>query len=160
MCITNEYASSAHLILLAPDSGFSFMDLNAIGIFASPILATGWQRSEATKKVGDTDCGRLRPHLESAALLTRQSGQNACSKCLSFAFLPLQPWFAPAHCKPAEPGRTSAGAIAGKTDEGPCCDSYLACFECCHRSRVQDLLNGRRLHKGVPQGYVGGPKRH
>jgi hypothetical protein len=42
------------------------------------------------------------------------------------------------------------GQIGGKNNEGPCCDSYLAYFECCRRSRMPDLLNGRRLHKGVP----------
>jgi hypothetical protein len=27
---------------------------------------------------------------------------------------------------------------------------HLACFKCRLRSRVQDVLNGRRLHKDVP----------
>jgi len=27
-------------------------------------LATGWQRSEGTKKVSDAGCGRFQPHLE------------------------------------------------------------------------------------------------
>ena len=37
----------------------------------------------------------------------------------------------------------------GKSNEGPCRDTYLACFKCCPRSRVQDVLNGRRLHNNV-----------
>src|SRR5882757_5922049 len=41
-------------------------------------------------------------------------------------------------------------ANSGKNNEGPRCDSYLAGFERRRRSGVQDLLNGRRLHKGVP----------
>src|SRR3954447_8679237 len=40
-------------------------------------------------------------------------------------------------------------AVRGKSDEGPCRDTYLACFKCCRRSRVQDVLDGRRLHKDI-----------
>jgi hypothetical protein len=39
------------------------------------------------------------------------------------------------------------GPIPGNSDEVACRDTYLACFKCCRRSRVQDVLNGRRLHK-------------
>jgi DNA helicase-2/ATP-dependent DNA helicase PcrA len=33
-------------------------------------------------------------------------------------------------------------------------------FNGCRRSRVPDVLNGRRLHKNTPQGCVGGRKGH
>ena len=43
------------------------------------------------------------------------------------------------------------GQQAGKRNEAPRCDNYLACFECRRRSRgVQDLLKGRSLHHSVP----------
>jgi hypothetical protein len=38
-------------------------------------LATGWQRSEATKKVSDTGCGRLRPHLELYVMIAEELEQ-------------------------------------------------------------------------------------
>ena len=53
------------------------------------------------------------------------------------------------------------GQCRGNGDEGPCRVSYLACFNCCcRRSRVPDVLNGRRLHCSLRKSRVGGPKGH
>jgi len=41
------------------------------------------------------------------------------------------------------------GPTLGNSNEGSCRDTCLACFNCCRRSGVPDVLIGRRLHRNV-----------
>jgi len=63
-------------------------------------------------------------------------------------------------CKQARPSRTSPNRYEGKSNEGLCRDTYLACFNCGRRSRVPDLLDDRRLHQDIRQDDVAGPNCH
>ena len=73
----------------------------------------------------------------------------------------------PAHCKRVQSSRTSArpmgggqGQYRGEAMKILAANSCFACFNCRERSRVPNVLNGRRLHNSVHQGDGGGPKGH
>ena len=57
-------------------------------------------------------------------------------------------------CAATQAGNMPTLIVPGGNNEGPFRDTHLASFKCCRRSRVQDLLNGRCLRKGILQSCV------